>query len=158
MLTLRELGVQLVIKIIAIGEDNNGGLIKDGLDQVGIEHHRERLSAALCVPEDANLTVAVGGLDGAVNSLLDGKILVVASENLCGTRFVHAKAGKVLDEIQEPVTLEHPHEEGVVVDEVLGLLHAILSLPSHETVFLAGNGASLGERHVTHYAEDIVDK
>ena len=108
------------------------------------------------MPEDANLTVTVGGLDGAVNSLLDGEILVVASKNLCGSRLVHAKASKVLDEIQEAVTLEHPDEESVVVDEVLGLLHAILGLPFHEAVFLAGNGSSLRKRHVTHHAKDVV--
>ena len=72
-LALGELGVKLVIQVVAVSDDHDGGLVQDSLNQMGVEHHRERLAAALGVPEDANLTVAVGSLDGAVHSLLAAK-------------------------------------------------------------------------------------
>ena len=83
---------------------------------------------------------------------------MIAGKYLCRSGLVHAKAGEVLYEVQEAIPLEHPNEESVIVDEVLGFLHAVLRLPLHEAVFLAGNGACLGECHITHYAEDVVNE
>ena len=110
------------------------------------------------MPKDTYLTVAIGRLYGTVDRLLDGKILVVASEYLCRAGLVHAKTDEILNEIQEAVPLKHPHEEGVVIDEVFGLFLSVLSLPLHEAIFLASNGTSLGNRHVTHYAEYVIDE
>ena len=158
VLTLGELSIELVIEIITVCNNNDGGLIQNGLNQMGIENHRERFSAALRVPENTNLSIGVGGTDGAVNSLLDCKVLMVASKDLGRTSFINTEASEVLDEIEETVTLEHSNEEGIVIHEIFCFLKSVPCFPFHETVFLASNGTSLRESHVAHHAEDVVNE
>ena len=158
VLALGELRIELVIEVIAVCNDNDGRFIEDGLNQMSIEHHRQGFSTSLCMPEYTNLAIGVGGPDSAIDSFFYGKVLMISGQNLSGACLIHAKAGEVLNEIEETVALEHSHEECVVVHEILCLLKAILRFPFHEAVFLAGNGTGLGERHVTHYAEYVVDE
>ena len=152
------MSVKLVIEIITVSNNNDSGLIQNSLNQMGIENHRERFSAALCVPEYTDFTIRVGSADCPLNCFFDSEVLMVASKNLGRARLIHAEASEVLDEIEEPVALEHSDEESVIIHEILGFLKPVPSLPFHETVFLAGDGTSLGESHVAHHTEDVVDK
>ena len=79
---LYELTVELIVKIIAIRDNNNGRTIERRLQQMRIEHHRQRLPAALCMPEHAALPVGLCRLLRRPDRLVDGEILMIAREYL----------------------------------------------------------------------------
>ena len=158
VLATGELAVELVVQIVAVGDDHNGGALQCRLQVMGIKHHRQGLTAALGMPEHAALAVGDGGVLGGFDSLLYCKILVVACQDLKGIGPVHIKANKVLEDVQEPLFLEDALKEGVKLG-ILGIfVTAILGFPLHKAVFPGGNGARLGGGQVTHNADLVVDK
>jgi hypothetical protein len=51
---------QLIVQVVAVGDDQYGGVIQRQHDFAGVEHHRERLAAALRVPHHAAFAIARG--------------------------------------------------------------------------------------------------
>ena len=57
ILTLCKLPIQLVIQIVTVCDNHNGRTVQRILQTMRIEHHRQRLSAALGMPEYTALTI-----------------------------------------------------------------------------------------------------
>ena len=55
-----ELPVKLVIQIVTVSDDNDSRAFQCFLQIMSIEDHRQRFSAALCMPEDAALAICHG--------------------------------------------------------------------------------------------------
>ena len=110
----------------------------------------------MSVPEDADLTVAVGCLNRSFNSFLNGKVLVITSQYLCCSFLFMREAGEVLYNVKEALFREDSFKECVVIDLLLAFIVSILGLPFHEAVFAAGDCTSLRTQHVAHHTEGIV--
>ena len=80
--TLAELGEQLIVKVDAVSHNNDGGAVQGFLKQMGIEHHGQRLAAALRMPKYATFAVRAGGYNRAFNSLAHSEILMISRQNL----------------------------------------------------------------------------
>ncbi|CCZ48043.1 putative uncharacterized protein [Bacteroides sp. CAG:661] len=158
ILTLGKLCVQLVVEVVAVGNHHDGGLRKLVLQQMGIKHHRKRFSAALRVPEDANLAVILYCCFRPLDGLLHSKILMVGRQYLGCPRFVFREADKVADDVQQPSPLEDAFKERIIVGKVRTFIIAVPGFPFHVAVFLAGNGSGLRASHVAHHAENVVHK
>ena len=91
-----ELPIELIVQIVSVGNHHNSGTLQGLLQVVGIEHHGQRLTAALGVPEHAALAVGDGGVLGGFDSFLYSEILVVARQNLKGVGPVHIETDEVL--------------------------------------------------------------
>ena len=129
-----ELAIQLVVQVVAVGDNHNGGALQRLLQIMGIEHHGQRLTAALGVPEHAALAVSDGGVFGGFDGLFHREILVIACQNLKGVGTVHVEADKVLENIQEPLLLENSLKEGIELGGLCVLVAAVLGFPGHEAV------------------------
>ena len=79
---LGKLSVELVVKVVSIGQNYDGGAVQSFLEKVGIEDHRQRLAAALSMPEDAAFTVCFGAFLGGRNCFPNSKVLMVSCEDL----------------------------------------------------------------------------
>ena len=56
---LGKLPIELVVKIIPVCQNYDGGTVQGRLEQMGIEHHREGLSTALGMPKHPALSIDV---------------------------------------------------------------------------------------------------
>ena len=99
ILTLGKLSIELVVQIVAVCNYHDGRLGEFTLQQVSVEHHGKRFSAALRMPEHSNLTIILYGDFRTLNGFLYCKILMISSKNFCGSCFVFREADKVLDNI-----------------------------------------------------------
>ncbi len=130
-------GEELAVQLVAVGEDDDGGVLHSGLadDATRVEDHREALARALRVPDDADAPVA-GSPSGLAPCLvpafllsdgcsldarrsqslfyrhIDGVKLVVAGYVLgeLPAPFV-LEYDEVAHELEEPALLEHPLDE-----------------------------------------------
>ena len=125
---------------------------------MGIEHHRQRFSAALRVPEHAAFAVCDGCLLSGNNRLLDGKILVVCRQHLESVLSVYIEADEVFQDVQKAPLFKQALKEGVKLGIPGIFIAAVLGLPLHEAVFPGSDGARLGNREVAHHANLIIDK
>ena len=80
-LAFGKLAVKLIIKIVAVGKNNDCGAIQGVLQQMSIKNHRQRLSAALRVPKNAALAVRYGCVLGRFDCFSYRKILMVSGKN-----------------------------------------------------------------------------
>jgi len=77
-------------------------------DLAGVEDHRQALSGALRMPDDADAAISTHGLDRAVHGLPDDVELVIAGnlfDDLASGGFEH---DEVPDQIEETTLLVHP--------------------------------------------------
>ena len=81
-LATSKLTVELVVQIVAVGNDHYGRAVQPLLQKMRKEHHGERLARALRVPEHADLSIAAHGLNSTLRRLAHCKILVVSGKNL----------------------------------------------------------------------------
>ena len=60
VLAAREGAEELVVEVVAVGEDDDGRVLHRRLarDHAGVEGHRQALARALRVPDDADAAVA----------------------------------------------------------------------------------------------------
>ena len=60
VLAAREGAEELVVEVVAVGEDDDGRILHGRLacDGAGVEGHRQALARALCMPDDADAAVA----------------------------------------------------------------------------------------------------
>ena len=80
---------------------------------MSIEDHRQRFSAALCMPEDAALAVCHSRVLRRLNRLFDCKILMIPSEYLECILSIHIKADEVLHDVKEAGLLKQSYKECV---------------------------------------------
>ena len=78
-----------------------------------IEDHRQRFSAALCMPEDATLTVRHCCVFCRLNRLFDCKILMIPGEYLESILSIHIKADEVFHDVKEAGLLKQSYKECV---------------------------------------------
>ena len=158
VLAAGELAVKLVVQIVAVSDDYNGGTLQSLLQVVGIEHHGQRLTAALSVPEHAALTVGDSGVLGGFNGLFYREILVIARQNFKGVGPVYIEADKVPEDIQEPLFLKNALKEGIKLGILGILIAAVLGLPLHKAVFPGGDSTCLGGSQVAHDTDLVIDE
>ena len=108
-----ELPVKLVIQIVTVSDDNDSRAFQRFLQIMSIEDHRQRFSAALCMPEDAALAVRHGCVFCRLNRLFDRKILMIPSEYFEGILSIHIKADEVFHNIKEAALLKQSDKECV---------------------------------------------
>ena len=51
---------ELIVQVVAVGDDDDGGVVQGQHDLAGVEDHREGFAAALGVPDHAGFAVAPG--------------------------------------------------------------------------------------------------
>ena len=108
-----ELTVKLVIQVVTVCNDNDSRAFQRFLQIMSIEDHRQRFSAALCMPEDAALTVRHGCMFCRLNRLFDCEILMIPGEYLESILPIHIKADEVLHDVKEAGLLKQSDKECV---------------------------------------------
>ena len=79
---LGKLHIKLVVKVDSVRHHYNGRAVQDLLQQMRIKNHRQRLAAALRMPEHTAFTVRSGRHDGFIDSLSHGEILMISRHYL----------------------------------------------------------------------------
>ena len=151
-----ELAEELVVEVVSVGDDDDGGALEGGLEEFCVEDHGEGFSAALCVPEDAAFSVGLGGGYGGLDSFFDGEVLVVCCEDFGVVVFGAGVADEVFEDVDEAVFLEDSFEEDVEGGVTGGFVVAVGGFPFHVPVFVCGDGAGFGGGLVAHDAEGVV--
>ena len=128
------------------------------MQQMGIEHHRQRFSAALRMPEHAAFAVCYGRFFCGFHSLAHGKILMITGENFVLVQSLVGKQNKVLENIKQTLFLEDAFKECVELRILRVLIAAVLCFPLHKAIFTGGDRACTVFRKVTHYADSVIDE
>ena len=76
-----ELSEELVVKVLAVGNNHYRNLWQTLHQLVSIEHHRETFARPLRVPEHADLSVALNSSLGSCHRLANSEVLMVGSKN-----------------------------------------------------------------------------
>ena len=158
VLALCKLSEKLIVQIISVGQHNNRRAIQGFLKQMGIEHHRQRFSAALCMPEHTTLTICNGSSFGRFDCLSYGKILMITSQYFEGVHTFVGKTNEVLCQVKQSLLLEHPLKEGIKLCILRVLIASIDRFPFHEAIFAGSNCTGFGGHLVTHNADGIIDE
>ena len=108
------------------------------------------------MPEYSDLSIPTGGFYSSFYCLSYGKVLVISCQDLCRAFLFVREAGEVLYDVQKPFLREYALEESIIVSILRTFVVAVLGLPFHEAVFVAGDGTSLRAHHVAHHTEGIV--
>ena len=153
---LGKLGVKLIVEVDSVRHDHDGRAVQRLLQQMGIENHGQRFSAALGMPEHAAFAVGLGCDDCFLHSLANSEVLVVASQNLKHFCLLHGEANKVLEDIQQPRLVEHPLIEGVKLGISGVLVATIFGLPLHEAVKARSDCPRLVCGQIANYANGVV--
>ena len=155
---LGELSVQLVVKIVAVGDNNYGGRVQCLLQEMGIEDHGQGFSAALRMPEHSAAPVGCYSFFRGLDGLTDGKVLVVSGEDFELFQSLVGEADEVLDDVKQALLLEHPLEERVKLCILRVLIAAVPRFPLHEPVFTGGDGSCFACQMVAHDADAVVNE
>lgn len=164
---------ELVIEVIAVGDDDDGGVLHGVVedDASGVKRHGEAFAGALGVPDDADALVAgcagadgrgevagigrfvnprgseqLAGAQGLVDSDVDGVELVVAGHDLTRlTAAVILEDDEVADVLEEAGGLEKAVDEGIELGDGRGD-DAVAGdgLPGHEALAVGGKRADAG--------------
>ena len=105
------------------------------MQEMSIEHHGERFSASLRVPEDTTLTIGHRSLFRGFYGFSDGEVLVIACEYLISLDSFVREANKVLDKVEEAFLGEHTFKEGIELCKLCVLVAAVYCFPLHEAIF-----------------------
>ena len=102
---------ELVIKVIAVGEEDDGRVLHGRMsdDLSGIEGHEQALAGALSVPDDADAAVALGagGGDRALDRVAHGVELVIPGQDLDDARARVLEHDEVVDQGQNSGLFEN---------------------------------------------------
>ena len=121
---------------------------------MGIKHHRQGLTAALGMPEHAQLTVVqLSGFVG-FDCLVHAEILVVPGQYLCRMSSGMVKEDKVFQQIQEIFLFANAAKHGFQRHAALFLLRQ--ALPFMEELILAAQRTDLGFRSIGEDQESVV--
>ena len=156
---LLELRKELVVEVVAVGDDHDCRAVHRLVQEMRVKHHRERLARSLRMPEHACLLRPLrDSVPGRFNCLPDSVVLVVAGEDLVRLRAGLDEAHEVLQDVEEPRRLEDASEEYTEVGESVLLAPPVRGLPLHEAVFPAGDRADAGMHLVGDDAELVEHK
>ena len=111
------------------------------------------------MPEHACLAIAVHGMQGAVDRLVDAEVLMVCGENLRGSLFGLGEADEIAENVEQPFLREHAVKQGGPPDgDLVGDLRviAVSGLPLHETILAGRDGTDAGIAHIGHHAERVI--
>ena len=154
---LRECRKQLLVEVFAVCHNHYGHLRQMLYKQMREEHHRQRLAAALRMPEHTNLSVTLHCLFRSFQSLVHCKVLVISSHHLHLVSLV-AVADKVTDDVYQMFLLEYPPEERFVVSQRRRFIFSVLRLPFHISLLVGGDGSCPACYHVGYYIKAVVAK
>ena len=158
ILALGKLSEKLIVKVVSVGQHNDGRAIQCLLQTVCIEHHRQRFTAALSMPKHTAFAVRFRGVLCGLHSLIDSEILVVAREYLELLQSLVGEADKVLDNVQQSLPLKNTLEEGIELCVLRIFVIAVLRFPLHKAVFAGGNRSSFGGQMVAHDADAVINE
>ena len=144
---LREGGEQLLVEVLAVGHNHDGHLRQMLYQQMREEHHRQRLAAALRMPEDTNLPVAGHSLFGPFQGFVHCKVLVIACHHL-HLVFLVAVADEVAYNVYQVFLLEDASEERFVVGQRRRFIFPVLRFPFHISLLVGGDGSRPACYHV----------
>ena len=111
---MRERRGDLPVQFLAVGDDNHARMAVGQLHQDVFRqhHHRETFAAALRVPDDSTLPVAVTVvLRDCRHDLLDGEILLVAADLLD----VPVKEDEVANKLKDALLAEQGYQGPVLL-------------------------------------------
>ena len=155
--TLGKLGVQLIIQVNAVRHNHNCGAVQHLLQQVCVEHHGQRLTTALSMPEYTALAVILCCNLSFLYSLADCKVLMITCQDLDRLLTVAGKEYEILQNVQQSRPLEKTFTEGVKI-RIACSLNTVFGFPLHEPIQAGSNGTSLVSGKITDYADGIVYK
>ena len=153
--TFGELAEQLIVKVVAVGQHHDGRRIENLLEQMGVEHHRQRFSASLGMPENTTFPVGLCGFRSGGNRFFNGEILMIGSQNLCiGT----GKADEVFDNVKQTGFVENTLNKSVELGKLGVFITAVFGFPLHEAVFPGGDRSGFGGGKVAHHEKRVVNE
>ena len=119
------------------------------------EHHRQRLSAALRMPEHTNLSITLHCLFSSFQRLVHCKVLVISSHHL-HLVFLVAVADKVAYDVQQMFLLEYPSKERFIVSQRRRFIFPVLRFPFHISLLVGGDGSCSACYHVGYHIKAVV--
>ena len=125
---------------------------------MSIEHHRQRLSAALGVPKHTALTVGNGSVLCGFNRFSDCKVLMIPCKYLKRVDTLVRKANKVFDYIKQSCLLEHTLKESIKLCILRVFIVAVFCFPLHKAVFTGGDRTRFRGQLVAHYANCVINE
>ena len=149
----RELPVELLVEVVAVGDDHNGGAHGLHLGMVCQKNHRKALARTLRVPEHPNLAVLSYCTFGPGGGFLHSVILVIARQYLGILPFADIEEQIVPQKVEQHLGGEHRPEGHIVVGHLAAGL-----FPLHIAVFVCRDGTDFGKRHIAQHVEGIVDE
>ena len=158
VLALGKLSEQLIIKIVTVSNNYDSGAVEFLLQQLGIENHRQRFSAALSMPEHTTLAIGGGSSLCGDHSLINCKILMVSGKNFNFSSSVIGEADKIANNIEQSAFFKHALKQGLEVCELCSFVITVHRLPFHETGKRRGDRSCLGCGLIANNAECIICK
>ena len=158
ILTLCELTIELIIQIVTVCDYHYSWAIQRFLQKVRIKDHRQRFSAALCMPEYATLTVGNCSVLCRFDSLSDCEILVIASQNLKLLQSLIREADKIFDDVQQTLFFKHSLKECIKLSILRIFITAVFGFPFHEAIFTGSDGSGLAGQMIADDADAVIDK
>ena len=125
---------------------------------MGIEYHRQRLAAALRMPEHTAFTIGNGSSFSRFDCFSYSKILMITSQYFEGVHTLVGKADEVLYQVKQAFLLEHSLKEGIKLCVLRVLIASIDCFPFHEAIFAGSNCTGFGGHLVAHNADGIIDE
>ena len=125
---------------------------------MGIEHHRKRFAASLCMPEHTAFTVCNGCVFCGFDCLSNRKILMIAGKNFECIDALIREAYEVLYNIEQSFFLEHTFKESIELGILCVFIVAVFGFPLHKAVFTGGDRTRFGGQLVAHNADSIVNE
>ncbi len=148
--------VDLVVQVGPVGDDHErpvANLLAQ--DLLREQDHRIRLTAALCMPEDTQLTLVFFDLANCVERVVHPKELMVSGDQLLQPALRLDEQDKVLGDIQETGRLTDTAQSCLQRDQAF-LPFAVDLLPIAEVLPFAGDAPDLGRAAVGQQDHRVV--
>ena len=158
ILAAGKLTVKLIVQVIPVCNYNNSRALQRFLQIMGIEHHRQRFPAALCMPEHAAFSICDGGMLGGFDCFLYSEILMISGKHFECLLAVHVEADKVFQDVEKTILLKYTFKESVKLSVLGVLIASVRRFPLHVAIFAGGKRSSFRSAHVAHDADCIINE
>ena len=111
--TFCKLSEELIVQIVAVSKNYDGRTIQSLLQKVGIKHHRQRFSAALCMPEHTAFSICLCSVLCGNDGFIHSEILVITCEDLKLFQALIGKTNEVLDNVKQTLPFKDALKEGI---------------------------------------------